>query len=421
MNGIGVLGNYLLRVQFGGVDVKITPESIGSIDIIEYIDKFLPSLNMVFRDSTGFLTHMLPIDNNYNKVTVTFANQTDLTQIKLMRFKLYRRHPESVNEESCTISMSGLLDTTNMFSPNYVRGWAFTSIKNIIGNIGNNDLGINYFDIEPGLDANVNIVQPNWTNAQFLNYLSDRVMASSKNVGHFVFVDSPANDTDANKTVEVFQNKYSIGEAKSRLNFRSIQSLITQPIVYSFIADTKPYHDCLPIYNYELIDNYEALGIMGVEQQSYGNYDFTNGVFNRNEVVLDDIDYSLSEYYMHSDANETQGLSQEFLGRTTEFMPDYKRMARAKYLKKVNSLSMIWINVPGIPKINCGNIVKIVFLRGASSADIPFSYQYSGFWMVKRIVHHFADTYITRLLLSRPGIDYAGDTKFVKAKNWRKS
>lgn len=407
---IGISGQYLLRMSIGDVDILISPSTVLSISVVEYIDRLLPSFSMQLNDNTGFLTHILPLDTKYNYVTLAFADANHLELQKIMRFKIYQRFSDSVGTASNELSLCGLLDVKNMFAPQYERGWSNYTINNIIQYIGNTDLGIYDFDIDDGLDYILPVVQPNWPNALFLKYLQDRIKTSYGKCGFFTFVDVPTTSYKSGENIGTTLNDYAIGDSKKCLHFRSISSLLENKVSYKFVADSKEYEDCLPILNHKIVDNYEMINIGGTEKQRYGYFNYTDGEFAVEDIKLEDASFNfLSQYVTRGKDSDTEGLNQENLGRTSLLVPDFSVLAAAKYYKKINSLEKIWIDILGLSEIRCGQIIEIVFLQGAAGGAL-LSYQYAGYWLIERAVHYFSSTYITRLLLTRPGVDTDRET-----------
>lgn len=381
---LGVAGNYSLRFQIGEQDISVTPESFSSIDIIEYIDRMLPAFTVTFKDTMGILTHRTLLDSSFNTVTITFriGEKYTFTE-RTMKFRIYRRAPEMRTNIADEITINGLLDVPNAFSPHIQRGWEKVAVGSIVREIGAG-MGIGQYSIDPSAIRPITIVQPNWNNAMFLQYLADRAPYGSGDTGYFAFV----NVTD---------------KGDVRLNFRSITSLLKQPKLLTLRYGQAPDGSILPIYNFEGVDNFEVLGVLGIDAQRYSNFNWTTGVQTDDEITIDEANFqSLSKYYAYDPDIGTEGISQNELGRTHELVPDWKPVLRGRYYKKINSLVKQWVTTAGNTNVRCGSIVKVVFLENPGQL---MNYQYTGFWMVERVVHHLASTYITKLLLTRPGID----------------
>jgi hypothetical protein len=391
---LGIAGNYRLRVRIGKQDVTVSPESFTAIDIIEYIDRILPAFTVTFKDARGILTHKTLTDSMHNTMTFSFAmdNETPY-EGKDMRFRIYRRKPEMYTEIANMVKFTGLLDVPNVFSPQYQKGWVKTSIQSILEDIGAS-MGIASYRFDPGLTQVVSIVQPQWNNAMFLQYLADRVAQSFGETGYFAFVDV---DT----------------KGDPRLNFRSLTSLLKQQAKKVIKMTKMPDGIMMPLYNFEGIDNFEPLNILGIGKQSYSYFNWMTGVQVDDEIPIEEAIFtSLSKYFAHDPTINTVGITQQELGRTNEMVPDWKPVLKGRYYKKINSLVKQWITTMGTTELSCGDLIKVVFTEDPAEM---MNYQYTGFWMIERIVHHISNTYLTKLLVTRPGVDSEVDTTLQRA------
>lgn len=394
---LSLLGNYNLRLSFGDTEVAITPEMLQRFEINFYLSKFLPVLYAELRDPIGFLTHLTPHDSRFNTITVSFSNRRDVTNPIDLKFKIFRRRPESVVEVSSVVHFEAFLDVKNLFSPNYERGWTDSTVSEIIGDIVN-DLGVEVIRPMLGMSDIFSIVQPNWTNAQFLSYLCSRVKSGVGDFGFFAYVDIPMFTT-------------------TRFNFVSIVSLLKQKAKYTFVHSTETQTPDLPIYSYEIVDNFDLIANMGLSKQTYGYFNWPTGEYLNRDIELSEVTFdSLSQYIGYDSTDNIDGLSQNYIGRTNPLVSDYDTVARGNYYKKINSISKMWISTDGNPAINPGDVVKVIFKESNKDKNSSiFSYQYSGFWLVEHIKHHFGSTFITRVLLTRPGFDTDKETTFTRA------
>ena len=400
----GVAGNYYLRVQIGSQDILTNPQSFYALDVVEYIDRMLPAFTITFRDPTGFLTNKLFIDKSYSTMTLVFSNTVDATKSKDMKFRIYRRFPASYTGVANTITMTGLLDVPGLFSPTWQRGWNKKTISSILSQLAT-EMKIQNKDIDTFTEP-ISLVQPNWSNATLLRYLASRVINSNRDGGMFAFIDTYAASTT--------NSKWAKGSA--RLTFKSLNSFLKQPSKYTFQVTKEPPNNVMPIYNFEGVDNFELVNIMGVEKQRYNYFDYDTGKQVDDELVLQDEEFkSLSKYIACDTALSEDGLSQDNCGRTNELVPDFEPVMRGKYFKKVNTLVKQWITTRGVTDIRCGDIIYIA----SAPPDVSqmMNYQYTGYWMVERVVHHISSTYMTKLLITRPGIDTDQKTTLLKATN----
>ena len=81
-------------------------------------------------------------------------------------------------------------------------------------------------------------------------------------------------------------------------------------------------------------------------------------------------------------------------------------------------LVKMWITTQGIPNIVPGQVIQ-TFLSFDQEGGQLASYQFSGLWLVERVVHNFGDHFLTKLLLTRSGIDTDVDNTLLAASNAR--
>lgn len=405
----GVSQVYQLRFQIGEQDVSLTPSSMNTFEITEYIDRFLPTIYCDLNDSSGLITHLVNHDSRFNTLTVNFSNdsnpdtadgnQTDVT------FKLFRRKPESVEGYANTVLFEGILNVENMFNPSVQRGWVNTSIADIIANVLD-DTTFDEVNINVDVAALVNLCQPNWSNAQFLNYIAKYLKSDSGECGYLAYTDLPNFKT-------------------TRFNFVPLTALLKQQPKFTYLAaPTTSSSTEYPIFKSSMIDNYDLISHLGVSQQVYGYFDYVKGVYVQNTINITDVDFkSLSTYFAYDVQDNIPGLSQNYLGITDDFvLPiNYDGLARGAYYKKLNSLIKMNIVSIGNNQLSPGDIITVVFPETGDEDNITpknatiASYQYSGNWLVERIKHQFGATYTNEILLTRPGFDSDLSTTFLKA------
>lgn len=392
---LGVADIYQLRFKFGSQDISISPASSNRFEITEYLDRFLPTIYIDFRDASGFLTHLTPHDSRYNTMSVSFSNDLKREKEKDLKFKIFRRKPASVVGYSNNILYCGILDIKTMFSPNYQRGWANSSLESVIRSICST-MNFSELNIKTGVSEAVSIVQPNWTNAQMLNYIAEHLKSNSGEAGFLVYCDIPNFFT-------------------TRLNFVSLTSLLKQKPKFTYMSTPDAFDSTIyPIHTHEIIDNFDLIAHLGVSKQDYGYFDFVTGKYISRTINLEDVTFQgLSDYFAYDTQDGVEGLSQNYLGVTNNFTKDYDGLARGNYYKKLNSLTKMWITSNGNAEVNPGDIVKVVFPEAGRNVDIT-DYQYSGQWLVERVKHQFGSVYLTSLLLTRCGVDSGKETTFAR-------
>ena len=386
--------DYYLRVNFGDREIPVNVGNLRELTIVQDMHKFLPEFRMKIVDATGTYTHVYPFDKNMSKVSIDFAQNLETEKPNSIMFDIYQREPDSDQSTPSNIyDIEGLMSIDGLISPDYSRGFSGT-IASTLGTIAS-ELGVDSTDISVSLNYLKSLVQPRWSNIQFLRYLKERLIG--------------LNDVH---TFKCFIKSY-IG--KSTFVFKSIDEFITDQVSYKFVLADKPFEDRLPIYNYYICDNYKIYTIFASKKQDYAYYDYTN---SRYASASDSIQnyLSLSDYFLvdSSDPEDSNFLTN--LGRSNDFTSDFKGQVKSSFGHRIYDFVKMWITVQGLPNICPGQTIDVFSPYGVSAGNL-YTYQYSGYWLVERVAHNFGDTFLTKLLLTRNGIDTDQETTLLRATN----
>jgi hypothetical protein len=229
----------LLIVKFGDTQIQTDDTNLKELTIIQDINKFLPEFKLKLGDSGGLLTHLVPSDRKNGKVYIELAQDPNDQKTKnSWTFTTYTRTPEGdQSNPSAVFSIDGLLDVDGLFTKDESRGFSGT-IYSTIEEIVSADLtNIFHSEISPSLTYEKNLVQPTWTNAQFLNYLKENIAGSNDEYGFKCFV----------KTL----NQRNI------FTFNSISEMVKNAPIYKFILSPYKYQDRYPVFKYYVYDNYK--------------------------------------------------------------------------------------------------------------------------------------------------------------------
>jgi hypothetical protein len=396
-------GIYHLSIEFKAdkyqrdpKPIAISTESIQEFVIEMDLNNLVPSFRFSFNDWPGVLTHVVPFDHNMSKMYVrlgkSIENGIDLTND--WDFDVYQRTPNSDG----TYEISGLLAVEGLFTPDRVRSFstAELALLTIASEIGTTDV-----DISPSTNVQRAVLQPTWTNGEFLLWLEKNFLGKSKEIGFFANI-FPKN------TVKSFM-------------FQSLRELMSRGVKYKFgFGMDAPYkvegdnpkdsEVIYPIMDYDIVDDYKTIGSMGARKQVYTYFDWDSDEFTAKAYDLQGnsdrtYDYmSLAEFHLIDEQDsEESNISYEGSGTTNDFHGTFEGKALGVFHKYVSNLSKIWITTIGLYDIYPGDIVEISSTGGPIGFDIP-NPSYGGYWMVHKVRHMIRGVYFTRLLLTRSGI-----------------
>lgn len=246
-------------------------------------------------------------------------------------------------------------------------------------------------EISPTFDYTKLIVQPQWSNGDLLNYLKDNLVTSDNDAGIFCFIKRYGN--------------------KSYLVFKTLRDLVSVHADYNLIVNPGPIEDYIEVYKYSINDNYKMFGLFGSKKQAYGYYDYANSEYVKSEISCQGMK-SLSGYFL-VDQNDSEDSDRIVdTGTSNDFTGDFMGRVKSSYFNRLSNLLSMWVLIPGDIRIVPGITMKVLF--GTSAENIA-SHLYSGYWLVKRVVHNFGEKFSTRLLLIRNGIDTDARTTLLLA------
>ena len=390
-----MIGNYNLIIRFGDAIVPFSTSVLRELTIIQDMNKLLPEFRFRMLDATGAITHVVPFDQNVNKVQFEFAQDYETKDINLFEFSVFTREPGAGQSNPSTeYDISGLLDVTKLFSPDYSRGLP-GSIKTTLELLALEELGVTGVEVSSGLDYEKTLIQPTWTNAQLLNKLKEYLIGRNGEYGYKCFI-----------------KNY---QYKKIFVFKSISEMIKNPISYKFILNDMQYQDQLPIFEYYIFDNYKLYGVFGTRTQSYSYFNYETSQYIRNTEVVEDY-ISLSDFYL-IDKNDSMDSNEiNDTGRSNDFTSDFKGKIKSSFGNRLLGLTKMWITTVGLPNAVPGQTIQVFFPHGATEGgENLYSFQYSGYWLVERVVHNFGDVFLTKLLLTRHGLDTDKSTSLLAA------
>jgi len=384
---------YHLIVKFGEDVLPLTPSVLQELTIIQDMNKFLPEFRMKIVDSTGVLTHVSPFDKNMSSVYIELAEDTESDYKNRFNFAVYNRKPSSpITSIQGTYEIDGLLDVPGLFSPDRIRCLT-GNISTNLETIAEDELAISNMEVSTSLAYAKNIVQPRWSNIQLLRYLKENLIGKTSEYGFKCFV------------------KCYLG--KTYFVFKSLPEFVTTQAVYKFMLNDVVYEDRLPILSYYIYDYYKIHEIFASKKQSYGYFSYGTSEFISGEEDVQDYE-SLSDYYL-IDENDSEGSNCiTNTGRSNDFTSNFAGHVKGSFGNRLMNLVKMWITTNGLPNVVPGNIVQVFFPHGIDTESV-YSFQYSGYWMVERVVHSMGSTFLTKLLLTRNGLDTDKSCTLVKS------
>lgn len=384
--------NYHIILKFGDIELPVTESNLRELTIVQDINKFLPEFRLKINDSTGYITHVTPFDSRMSKVRIELADTPESKDKNAFDFAVFRRMPEGNQSTPASLyDIEGLLDSEGLFSPDRCRGLS-GSIRSSLSRVST-EMKIDSTEISPSLEYEKVLVQPLWSNIQFLKYLKENLIGKSDEYGFKCFI-----------------KRYN---ARSVFVFRGLREFINDPVAYKFLLSDREQKGQNPIYSFSIYDNYKIHEIFASKKQAYKYFNYTLSEFVEGNYPASDF-MSLSDYFL-IDANDSEDSNCiDNTGRSNDFTADFKGKVKSSFSNRLNNLVNMWILSKGLANACPGQIVSVLFPHGAV-ADELYSYQYSGYWMISKVVHNIGSEFMTRLLLTRNGLDTDKNTTLLKA------
>ena len=391
--------SYFLGVKFGGVDLPINITNLKELTISQDLDKFLPEIRLKLNDVSGALTHIFPFDKSMSQIEIELALNDTTTDKNYFNFDVYRRQPGGDQSDPSSIyDVSGLLSTSGLFSPNFSRGFS-GSVQETLETLALNELNVDDTDVSSSLDYDLNIIQPMWNNSYLLNYLTKNLIGSNGEYGYKCSI----------------QTK----NYKNIFLFKSLAEMMVNPVSYNFNLSDKQYLDRLPIFNWYIYDNYKLYGSFGMAKQDYTYFDWNTGIFISNTLNVQDY-YSMSDYFAIDKSDSVVSNVISSTGRNNDFNGEFQGRIESNYSNRLADLVNMWITTQGLPNAVPGQTVQIFFPQSTLTDGGIYSYCYSGYWLVKKVVHNLGDVFLTKLLLCRQGTDMNKNTTLLPATNYKR-
>jgi len=396
--GIEIM-DYHLLVKFGEVVVPVTTNNLRELTIVQDLNAFLPEFRLRLKDVSGSLTHVIPSDKNINDIFIEIGSSPSGIDKNSFQFVAYDKKPIGDQSNPSTMyDVTGLLDIPMMFAPSRSRAHS-GNISSSLSSVALSEFQVDSTEISPSLAYSKTLLQPQWSNIQFLKWLRENVIGRNSEYGFKCFI-----KRENSKTVFVF---------------KSLKELTEEPISYKFVVNAEASHDYLPVFKYSIFDYYKLYGSFASKKQEYGYFDYDTSEFVTREEQSQDYT-SLADYWLidGNDSEDSDAIVD--LGRSNSFTSDFGGRVKSSFSNRLMSLAKMWITTIGTSGAVPGQIVQIFFPHGSRSGGL-YSYQYSGYWLVERVVHNIGEVFITKLLLTRNGVDTDKSTTLVKSTNVRSS
>lgn len=361
---------------------------IRAVSIIETMMSSTPYLQLDFVDGGGYLMSKFPVLPD-DEFILTYGLSTNSPHVS--RFKISTIEYDSMSSSdtgSVTVSTSLLHNNWDkIFKKSHKRSWKNKSYGDVITELAE-EIGFDEIDVEPTLNT-YDIIQPYWTNAQFIRWISENSI-NEEDIGGYLY----GMTADNNFFFKTYDSIYSQASG-------TVTKYLYDPSGAADGIEHKGFNDITINNRYMPVLSHNGFGT----ESTYFDYN-TKQYVNKTELITDMNDRQLSDwYYLAKSHNEASSFYDG--GRNMYSGNNVKN----KILKSTNSVHQMSIYVSGDPDAHIGDIIEldIPVAKNFDPAEDGFiNQQYSGYWMIWKVVQEFdihQRRYLSKLYLSRSGLN----------------
>ena len=392
--------------------IALTLNQVQQLIIVLDIHRFLPSVNLELQDSGGYLTHLFPDDRRMRKLHIQLGKLTtgNMDDSVLFSFDVWRRTPKSEG----TFQVHGLLDVDNFFSPEKIRSFNGT-IKSTIQSIAD-EIKADSTEISSSLNYSKTLLQANWTNGQFLRWMTQELIGNDSSSAFSCFLRCTTSEK-----ILVFKSLKDFQKSKVKY------ILAPHPGALAHDTAVGGYTIVQPILGWEIYDSGKLLGVTSKRKQVFSYFNYSTGTYVADEVAVNGNTltgtdyYSMTEYYsLDKSDSENEGVSIDTTGRSNAFTSNFQGRVLSSYHKNLFAMSKVWVTTWGLQDAAPGDVVDIQKLDRQVPQQIA-GLHYEGFWVIERVVHLVGNGFLTKLLLIRNGVTSGDSNTLIRASQWKKA
>ncbi len=375
-------------------ETEVLKSNVESINLIETLGSLSPIMVLRFQDFMGDIVTTTTVypDGVYNLnigKTMEDLEQFSFSVSKNKFQNLNRSYLESIGCALYFISDKWPLLFKNKFN----RGWKQQKISYIVNQIVS-EIGFEGIDIE-ATEGKFNHIQPNWTNLQFIDWLSKQAFSTNGVAG------------------------YEYGATlNNNFFFKSFNELLNQEpkkeIILGQLFDEKS-QEFSQATDLAIEQNYAEIMREGGGGYRYQYFDW----FNKENIseslrISETSQRQLSDWYYiaesHEDAANFKMLSRDL---------NASRAIEHRITHLTTSIQKVEVKIEGDITIHIGDVVNLVIPSARFKTD-PFNEFYSGYYLVSEVEHRLESLnkerkFDTVLKLTRQGVDNTDLQGFVES------
>lgn len=364
---------------------------INSLSLFESLSSGSPIMSLKLVDEFGdLLTH------NYISPSSTYDLYIgkSLSESKKSSFSLSKAEAEnSVYGKTMGVSFDLTFISSiwpKLMKNTHSRSWENTRYSDVVQEIAE-EVGFEDYEIEQ-TSGQYNVIQPDWTNIQLLNWIRRRAANSSNLPG------------------------YEMGSRlDGKLFFKTFNNLYQEKPVKDLILADEDIQTNHVFGNLHVKQEYASTLTQGGFGLNSSHFDWEQKKFVTNKKKISDTNQiQVSDWWFI--AEEHEEAEKRFYGGRDTNTP---LVAENKIADIANSVQTIDITISGDIDLHVGDILNIIILSDKESSDKNVNDWYSGYWMIGKLAHNISfenNVFTTHLTLIRSGINGLDIDGLVKSK-----
>lgn len=375
-----------------GKDDYLAAVSVQGLTIIESIGSLVPYMSVKLIDQTADLINVNPIipDGEFN---LTIGKGSDV--VLNPKFKISSYQVEALDKDN----LGNLFLNAHLVSSKWEklikvtknRSWSDSYYSDAVNDIAT-ELELTP-DIEPTYGM-YNIIQPNWTNSNFIKWLANNSISQESQLGGYFYC-TTFEDTLLFKTFDkAFQQK-----PIKEISHFSLGGQLQDKVGFNTFGVKADY---MPVLNY---------GGFGM---NYTFFDYDSKTFTDTNLVLTDMEeIQLSDWYYVGKTHVEP--SKFYYGGRNTLSQD---IVQNRILKSTNSVNSVDIIIEGDIDFHAGQLIDLrVPTLEYHKQEMVINELYSGYWLIWKVAHVVdvaGANFTTHLYLTRSGINGVDVTGLVQ-------
>jgi len=388
----GAINRYYIRFEMEttGDDVVIASFNMISVSVIENMVGNSTYLNVKFIDEVGVLINKYPVipDSVFTLTYGVTKEQSITSKFKMASMKV--DNLSGADTESLMITMDLIhWEWDKIIKEVHSKSWKDKKLSFVLNDIIS-EIDFDEIIIEE-TDTTVDTIQPSWTNANMLKWISKNSI-SDDDIGGYVYY-------------LTLDNKFVFSTLDNLYNKKPVKEIAHATLTKDGVG-----------YNFLNIENnYVPTLLANGFGTKYTYFDYNTKQYVTGDKILTDInERQLSDWYYMAESHMTP--SKHYYGgrniNTTDIIEN-------NMLVNANSVQKINLYVDGDIEVHIGDLInlKIPIAKRIQQDGEIINDTYSGYWLVWKIAHLFSfgdDNYQSHLFLTRNGINGKEITGLVK-------